>query len=113
MGCGYLTYKTNQSIIRLTWTWDMVEYPMFKNERDNMNSPNNKVFLIIKKTYWEHDGDTWFDVAEKAKSRVRAYKCIDALNTLNNDNKVSYLISELDNVEKKKEESKQLELPLN
>ena len=91
----------------------MVEYPMFKKKEDNMNSPNNKVFLIIKKTYWEHDGDTWFDVAEKAKSRVRAYKCIDALNTLNNDNKVSYLISELDNVEKKKEESKQLELPLN
>ena len=84
---------------------------MFKNERDNMNNPNNKVFLIIKKTYWEHDGDTWFDVAEKATSKVRAYKCVDALNTLNNDKKVSYLISELDNVEKKKEESKQLELP--
>jgi len=87
-----------------------------------MNSPNNKVFLIIKKTYWEHDGDTWFDVAEKAKSKVRAYKCVDALNTLNGDKKVSYLISELDNVEKKKEDtwvkgedialSKQLELPL-
>ena len=84
---------------------------MFKNERDNMNNPNNKVFLIIKKTYWEHDGDTWFDVAEKAKSKVRAYKCVDALNTLNGDKKVSYLISELNNVEKKKEESKQLELP--
>ena len=76
-------------------------------------SEKTKVFLIIKKTYWEHDGDTWFDVAEKAKSKVRAYKCVDALNTLNNDKKVSYLISELDNVEKKKEESKQLELPLN
>ena len=95
---------------------------MFKKKEDNMNSPNNKVFLIIKKTYWEHDGDTWFDVAEKAKSKVRAYKCIDALNTLNGDKKVSYLISELDNVEKKKEDtwvkgedialSKQLELPL-
>ena len=84
---------------------------MFKKKEDNMNNPNNKVFLIIKKTYWEHDGDTWFDVAEKAKSKVRAYKCVDALNTLNGDKKVSYLISELNNVEKKKEESKQLELP--
>ena len=84
---------------------------MFKKKEDNMNSPNNKVFLIIKKTYWEHDGDTWFDVAEKAKSKVRAYKCIDALNTLNGYKKVSYLISELDNVEKKKEDSKQPELP--
>ena len=74
-------------------------------------SEKTKVFLIIKKTYWEHDGDTWFDVAEHADTKERAEKCIDALNTLNNDNKVSYLISELDNVEKKKEESKQPELP--
>jgi hypothetical protein len=84
---------------------------MFNNERINKMSEKTKVFLIIKKTYWEHDGDTWFDVAEKAKSKVRAYKCVDALNTLNNDKKVSYLISELDNVEKKKEDSKQPELP--
>ena len=46
--------------------------PMFKKKEDNMNSPNDKVILIIKKTYWEHDGDTWFDVAEKATSKVRA-----------------------------------------
>jgi len=69
---------------------------MFNNkERDNMNNPNNKVFLVIKKTYWEHDGDTWFDVAEHSKSRARAENCIDALNTLNKDNKVSYLICEV------------------
>ena len=89
----------------------MVEYPMFNNKGESQMSEKTKVFLIIKKTYWEHDGDTWFDVAEKAKSKVRAYKCVDALNTLNNDKKVSYLISELDNVEKKKEDSKQPELP--
>ena len=75
-----------------------------------MNKEKTKVFLVIKKTTW-NDGETWFDVAEKAKSKVRAYKCVDALNTLNNDKKVSYLISELDNVEKKKEDSKQPELP--
>ena len=60
-----------------------------------MNSSNNKVFLIIKKTYWEHDGDTWFDVAEHADTKERAEKCIDALNTLNQDKKVSYLVSEV------------------
>ena len=65
-----------------------------------MNNPNNKVFLIIKKTYWEHDGDTWFDVAEKAKSKVRAYKCVDALNTLKSDEKVSYLICEVNHENK-------------
>ena len=41
------------------------------NERDNMNNPNNKVFLVIKKTSW-NDGETWFDVAESAKSKDRA-----------------------------------------
>ena len=59
-------------------------------------SEKTKVFLIIKKTYWEHDGDIWFAVAEQATSKVRAYKCIDALNTLNNDKKVSYMICEVD-----------------
>ena len=85
---------------------------MFNNKGESQMSEKTKVFLIIKKTYWEHDGDTWFAVAEHATSKERAEKCIDALNTLNNDNKVSYLISELNNVEKKKEDSKQLELPL-
>ena len=74
-----------------------MNYPMFNNnkERDNMNNPEHKVFLIIKKTYWAYDGETWFDVAESAKSKERAEKCIDALNTLNQDKKVSYLISEV------------------
>ena len=65
------------------------------NERDNMNNPKTKVFLIIKKTYWSHDGETWFDVSEHADTKERAEKCIDALNTLNQDKKVSYLISEM------------------
>ena len=59
-------------------------------------SEKTKVFLIVKKTYWEHDGDTWFDVAEHADTKERAEKCIDALNTLNQDKKVSYLVSEVD-----------------
>ena len=59
-----------------------------------MDDQKHKVFLIIKKTYWANDGATWFDVAESAKSKERAEKCVDALNTLNQDKKVSYLISE-------------------
>ena len=69
---------------------------MFNNERDNMNNPNNKVFLIIKKTTWQ-DGDKWFDVAEHAESKERAEQCIIALNTLNQDKKISYVISEVAN----------------
>ena len=64
------------------------------NERDNMNNPNNKVFLVIKKTTWQ-DGETWFDVAENAESKERAEQYVVALNTLNQDKKVSYLISEV------------------
>ena len=75
-----------------------VLYPMFNKERDNMNNPKNKVFLIIKKTFWEQDGETWFDVSESAKSKERAEQCVVALNTLNQDKKVSYLISEVDYV---------------
>ena len=67
------------------------------NERDNMNNPKQKVFLIIKKTYWSHDGETWFDVAESAKSKDRAEQCVIALNTLNDNKKVSYLIREVAN----------------
>ena len=62
-----------------------------------MNNPNNKVFLIIKRTFWAHDSDTWFDVAESAKSKERAEQCVVALNTLNNDKKVSYIICEVAN----------------
>ena len=73
---------------------------MFNNnkERDNMNNPKKKVFLIIKKTYWSHDGETWFDVSVHADTKERAEQCVVALNTLNQDKKVSYLISVVDYV---------------
>ena len=61
-----------------------------------MNETKTKVFLIIKKTYWSHDGETWFDVSEHADTKERAEQCVVALNTLNQDKKVSYLISEVD-----------------
>mgnify|MGYP003145214488 FL=1 len=59
-----------------------------------MNEEKNKVFLVIKKTSWK-DGETWFDVSENSKTKERAEQCIVALNTLNDDKKVSYLISEV------------------
>ena len=70
---------------------------MFNNKGESqMIQKNTKVFLVIKKTTW-NDGETWFDVAENAKSKERAEQCIIALNTLNDNNKVSYLISEVAN----------------
>ena len=70
---------------------------MFNNnkERDNMNNPKHKVFLIIKKTYWSHDGETWFDVSANADTKEKADRAVNALNVLNHDKKVSYLISEV------------------
>ena len=64
------------------------------NERDNMNNPKNIVFLVIKKTTW-NDGETWFAVSETSNTQERAEQCVIALNTLNEDTKVSYLISEV------------------
>ena len=59
-----------------------------------MNNPKKEnVFLVIKKTSW-NDGETWFDVSEHADTKERAEQCVVALNTLNQDKKVSYLISE-------------------
>ena len=79
----------------------MVEYPMFNNKGESkMSEEKKKVFLIIKKTYWDHDGETWFDVAEHATSKERAEKCLEALNTLKNDKKVSYLICEVNHENK-------------
>jgi len=63
-------------------------------------SEKTKVFLVIKKTYWEHDGETWFDVAEHSESRERAEQCKSALNTLKSDQKVSYLICEVNHANK-------------
>ena len=71
---------------------------MFNNnkERDNMNNPNNKVFLVIKKTSW-NDGENWFEGAEHSAQKERAQQCISALNTLNDDKKISYVICEVAN----------------
>tara|TARA_R110002020_G_scaffold415486_1_gene624827 strand:- start:238 stop:462 length:225 start_codon:yes stop_codon:yes gene_type:complete len=68
-----------------------------KKGESQMEEENNKVFLVIKKTYWDHDGETWFDVAEHSKSRARAENCINALNTLNKKTNISYLICEVAN----------------
>ena len=73
---------------------------MFNNKGESKMSEKTKVFLIIKKTYWEHDGDTWFDVSEHSNSKERAEQCMTALNTLKSDEKVSYLICEVDHANK-------------
>jgi len=74
----------------------MYNYPMFNNERINKMSEKTKVFLVIKKTSW-NDGENWFDVAEHSEQKERAEQCIIALNTLNDDKKVSYIICEVAN----------------
>ena len=68
---------------------------MFNNNGESkMKEENTKVFLVIKKTTW-NDGETWFDVSETSKTKERAEQCVVALSTLNQENKVSYLICEV------------------
>jgi len=67
---------------------------MFNNKGESQMNEKTKVFLVIKKTTW-NDGETWFGVAEHSNSKERADQCINALNTLKSDNKVSYLICEV------------------
>ena len=50
------------------------------------------VWLVVKRTFWVHDQDNWFDVSEQAKTKEIAETKKSALETLNNDTKVSYLI---------------------
>ena len=72
---------------------------MFNKKGESQMNEKTKVFLVIKKTTW-NDGETWFDVAEHSKSKERADQCMTALNTLKSDEKVSYLICEVDNANK-------------
>ena len=69
---------------------------MFNNNGESkMNKRQEQdVWLVIKRTTW-NDGETWFDVSENSKTKERAQQCVVALNTLNDDKKVSYLISEV------------------
>ena len=50
------------------------------------------VWLVVKRTFWVHDQDNWFDVSEQANTKEIAETKKSALETLNNDTKVSYLI---------------------
>ena len=50
------------------------------------------VWLIVKRTFWTHDQDNWFDVSEVANTKETAERKKSALDTLNDDTKVSYLI---------------------
>ena len=50
------------------------------------------VWLVVKRTFWSNDSDNWFDVSEIAHTKEKAEIKKSALDTLNNDTKVSYLI---------------------
>ena len=50
-------------------------------------------WLIIKRTYWSGDNqENWFDCVEQANSEEHAESKKSALETLNNEKRVSYLI---------------------
>ncbi len=63
------------------------------------------VWLVVKRTFWTHDQDNWFDVSEQANSKEKAEIKKTALETLNDESKVSYLIVQSRRIEKVKEET--------
>ena len=80
---------------------------MFNNNGESkMNKRQEQdVWLVIKRTFWSHDNDNWFDVSEQANSKERAEIKKTALETLNDESKVSYLIVQSRRIEKVKEET--------
>ena len=78
---------------------------MFNNKGESkMNKRQEQdVWLVIKRTFWSHDNDNWFDVSEQANSKEKAEIKKTALETLNDESKVSYLIVQSRRIEKVKE----------
>ena len=78
----------------------------------------NKTILVVEIMKYSN-GSKVYTIKKHAENLDKASEYLVALNNLNEDKDTSYELFdrlgqfELDNVEKKKEESKQLELPLN
>ena len=68
------------------------------------------VWLIVKRTFWDSDQDNWFDISEIANTPETAESKKAALDTLNDDTKVSYLIIQSKRLEEVKGENND-ELP--
>tara|TARA_Y100001947_G_C10193199_1_gene241678 strand:- start:45 stop:302 length:258 start_codon:yes stop_codon:yes gene_type:complete len=63
-----------------------------KGESQMIKVKSKDVWLVVKRTFWTHDQDNWFDVSEQANSKEKAEIKKTALETLNDENKVSFLI---------------------
>ena len=93
----------------------MVEYPMFNNKGE---SQMNKTILVVEIMKYSN-GSKVYTIKKHAENLDKASEYLVALNNLNEDKDTSYELFdrlgqfELDNVEKKKEDSKQPELPFN
>tara|TARA_B100001167_G_scaffold100641_1_gene61442 strand:+ start:427 stop:684 length:258 start_codon:yes stop_codon:yes gene_type:complete len=83
---------------------------MFNNKGESkMNKRQEQdVWLVIKRTFWSHDNDNWFDVSEQANSKEKAEIKKTALETLNDESKVSYLIVQSRRIEKVKEDTDEI-----
>ena len=83
---------------------------MFNNKGESkMNKRQEQdVWLVIKRTFWSHDNDNWFDVSEQAKTKEIAETKKTALETLNDESKVSYLIVQSRRIEKVKEDTDEI-----
>ena len=80
---------------------------MFNNkERDNMTHTTKDVWLVIERTFWSHDNENWFNVKEQANTKEKAEIKKTALETLNDESKVSYLVVQSRRIEKVTDDNK-------
>ena len=83
---------------------------MYNKRKDNMTIKvkSKDVWLIVKRTFWAHDRENWFDVSEIANTQATAESKKAALDTLNDDTKVTYLIIQSKRLESINEEKDEL-----
>ena len=61
---------------------------------------------MIERTFWSHDNENWFNVKEQANTKEKAEIKKTALETLNDESKVSYLVVQSRRIEKVTDDNK-------
>tara|TARA_R100000687_G_scaffold54837_1_gene43742 strand:+ start:135 stop:395 length:261 start_codon:yes stop_codon:yes gene_type:complete len=82
---------------------------MFNNNGESqMKVKEHDVWLVIERNFWSHDNDNWYNVKEQANTKQKADSYKSALDTLNEESKISYFIVQvkgLARIEKESEET--------
>jgi|TARA_R100001530_G_scaffold80447_1_gene56139 protein associated with RNAse G/E len=84
---------------------------MFNKKEKAMTTKEQDVWLVIKRTFWSSDSENWFDVQAIARTNENAETKKSALETLEEDKKVSYIIIQTKRIVKVESEESNDEIP--